>query len=85
MSQLKGDVGKRGPRRGEAVERQPPGEAERAASRAEDNQPLDARTKKPIEPPDRGRMERPESNSDRGKDRQGLADTADREPHDHGS
>jgi len=52
-------VRKRGKRRGEAVERRPPGEAEREANRPEDRVPLDARTKRPIERPDRGRLERP--------------------------
>jgi hypothetical protein len=46
-----GGVQRRGERRGEGVERRPPGEAERDASRAEDNVPIDARTGRPVEPP----------------------------------
>jgi hypothetical protein len=81
-----GRVQKRGERRGEGVERRPPGEAERDASHAEDNAPLDARTGQEIEPPEAGRLDRGgEQRGDLGDDRRGLADTADREPHDHDS
>jgi hypothetical protein len=59
-------VQKRGPRRGDGVERRPPGEAEHDANRAEDNLPLDARTGEPIEPEDRGRLERPDVEPDPG-------------------
>jgi hypothetical protein len=59
MSQARSHVNKRGERRGEAVEKQPPGEAEREAQRAEDNVPLDSRTGRPMEPEEAGRLERP--------------------------
>jgi hypothetical protein len=78
------EVQKRGERRGEAVEKRPPGEAERDASWAEDNAPLDARTKEPIERPERGRLDRGGGQrGDLGADRRG--DTADPEPHDRES
>jgi hypothetical protein len=48
---------RRGPRRGEAVEKRPPGQAEQEAARPEDNVPLDARTGKEIDPK-KGLMER---------------------------
>lgn len=83
MADVKREVGKRGERHGEGVERRPPGEAERDASRAEDNVPLDARSGEPIEPPARGRLERPSHDETAGEDRRGLADSADTEPHDH--
>jgi hypothetical protein len=79
-----GTVRKRGERRGEGVERRPPGEAEHDAKRAEDNVPRNARTGEPIEPEELGRLDRGgEQRGDLGEDRRGLADTADREPHDH--
>jgi hypothetical protein len=53
----KPEVQKRGDRRGDGVEKRPPGEAERDAARAEDNVPLDAATGQPIDPA-RGRMDR---------------------------
>ena len=53
----KGQVRKRGARRGEGVERRPSGEAEHDAKRAEGNVPIDPRTKQPIEPEKRGRLE----------------------------
>jgi hypothetical protein len=43
-SEIKGEVQKRGERRGEAVEKRPDGEAELDAARAEDRVPVDART-----------------------------------------
>ena len=74
---------KRGELRGDAVERRPPGEAEDDANRAEDNVPLDARSKQPIEPPSRGRLERPAPEQPAGDDRRGLANSADPEPDDN--
>jgi hypothetical protein len=59
MPKPQGEVTKRGPRRGQAVEKRPPGEAERDAERAEDNVPLDAGSGEVVEPPERGRLERP--------------------------
>jgi hypothetical protein len=50
---------------------------------AAEREPLDARTGTPIEPEDRGRLERPEPGSPAGKDREGLADTADPRPDDN--
>jgi hypothetical protein len=79
-----GEVRKRGERRGEGVERRPPGEAERDASRAEDNVPLDARTKEEIEHTGGGRPHRGgEQRGDLGEGGRGRADSADPEPHDH--
>ncbi len=72
-------VGHRGPRRGEAVEKRPAGEAEREASRAEDNVPLDARTKQPVEE-GQGRLERPERGEPDAIERRGLADMGESEP-----
>jgi hypothetical protein len=60
MSQAPNHVNKRGERRGEGVEKQPPGEAERDARRAEDAVPVDSRTGEPIEG-EEGRLERPAS------------------------
>lgn len=79
MANDEGQVRKRGERKGQAVEKQPPGEAERDAAVAEDRVPLDARTG---EPSDVGRMERPDPGSSRGDN---LSDMAEREPHDRGS
>jgi hypothetical protein len=78
------EVGRRGERRGQAVEKRPPGEAEHGADRSAGREPLDARTGQPLEPPDRGRLERPDVQG-ANKDREELADTADREPHDRSS
>jgi hypothetical protein len=80
----KPDVLKRGERRGEAVEKRPPGEAEHDAARAEDNVPLDAATGAPIEHPERGRMDRGgDQPADYGTRDGGLARTTDREPDDN--
>jgi hypothetical protein len=73
----RGVVHHRGPRRGDAVEKRPTGAAERDAARAEDNVPLDARTKQPIE---HGRMERPERGETDAIGRRGLADMGEPEP-----
>ncbi len=82
MAGVKGEVQKRGERRGQGVEKRPTGEAERDAARAEDRVPIDARTGEPSE---HGLLERPDlQGTDLGDDRRGLADMADREPHDHG-
>ncbi len=51
---------RRGPRKGSAVEKRPPGQAEQEAARPEDNVPLDARTGREIDPK-KGRMERREA------------------------
>ena len=51
--------GRRGERRGQAVEKKPTGQAERAADRVAGRPPLDARTGRPIDP-DQGRLERPD-------------------------
>jgi hypothetical protein len=56
----------RGERRGQAVEKKPTGQAERAADRVAGREPLDARTGKPIDP-DQGRLERPDLH-DRSRD-----------------
>jgi hypothetical protein len=57
----KADAKKKGSRwRGQEVERRPTGEAERAADRAAGRTPIDVRTKRPIEPPKQGRLERPD-------------------------
>lgn len=83
MAGIKGEVQKRGERRGEGVEKRPDGEAERDAARAEDRVPIDARTGEEIEG---GVLERPDVGGEVGnKDRRGLADTNDMEPHDHES
>jgi hypothetical protein len=42
MPKAQGEVTKRGPRRGQAVEKRPPGEAERDVERVEDQVPRDA-------------------------------------------
>jgi len=76
MAPVQGEVQKRGERRGEGVEKRPPGEAERDAKRAEDNVPLDARTGEPIDPANRGRRPAPSAvRVDRGKQGRG------RKPH----
>jgi hypothetical protein len=59
MAQVKGDVSKRGERRGQGVEKRSAEEASHDANRAEDNLPLDAATGRPLEPESRGRLERP--------------------------
>jgi hypothetical protein len=52
---------RRGERRGQAVEKKPTGEAERAADRVAGREPLDAGSGRPIDP-DKGRLERPDLN-----------------------
>jgi hypothetical protein len=76
--------GRRGDRKGQAVERKPTGVAEQRADRAAGRAPLDAGSGRPMADPDHGRMERPDVGASRGpgKDRQGLADSDDREPED---
>jgi hypothetical protein len=51
---------KEGRWRGQEVERRPTGQAERAADRVAGRTPLDARTKRPVDPPGKGRLERPD-------------------------
>jgi hypothetical protein len=58
--------GRRGERKGQAVEKKPTGEAERAADRVAGREPLDAKTGRPIDP-DHGRLERPDLD-DRSRD-----------------
>jgi hypothetical protein len=77
----KGTEGRRGSRTGEAVERKPDGVAEERAARAAGREPVDARTGEPVEG---GRLERPEVH-DENEDRDELADSGDRQPHDHSS
>jgi glyoxylase-like metal-dependent hydrolase (beta-lactamase superfamily II) len=76
----------KGKRRGQAVEPVPTGVAERQAARVAGRTPLDARTKQPMANPDEGRMERPDAGY-RGDDadRDQLANSADKQPHDHES
>jgi hypothetical protein len=57
---------RRGERRGQAVEKKPTGQAERAADRVAGREPLDAGTGRPIDP-DQGRLERPDVR-DRSRD-----------------
>jgi hypothetical protein len=79
--------------KGEAVEKEPPGKAEREADRAAGRAPLDARTGQPIEDPAAGRLERPDVGGEASParapgvdaeedDGAELADTGDVEPHD---
>lgn len=74
---------RRGSRSGEQVERRPDGEAEHAANLAAGREPVDARSGAPIDPEDRGLLERPDHGGDPGKDRRGLSDMADPEPDDN--
>ena len=79
--------------KGDAVEKAPPGEAERRAERASGRAPLDVRTGRPMKNPEAGRLERPDvggeatpargSGVDAEDDNAELADTGDVERHDH--
>jgi hypothetical protein len=76
----------RGERKGQAVEKQPDGLAERQAARVAGREPLDARTKEPMDDPDQGRLEQPDlGHVADNKNRKELADGGEMEPHDHGS
>jgi hypothetical protein len=49
VTPVKGEVQKRGERRGEAVEKRPDGEAERDAARADGDEPLQEGSKEPVQ------------------------------------
>jgi hypothetical protein len=76
------EPGSRGELRGQAVEKKPTGVAEERADRAAGREPVDAKTGKPIEPPEAGRLERPDV-AGPSKDREGLSDTYDQDAHEH--
>jgi hypothetical protein len=78
----KPEQGRRGELRGQAVEKKPTGVAEHRADRAAGREPIDARTGKAIEPPEAGRLERPEVDEP-SKDRENLSDTYEQDAHEH--
>jgi hypothetical protein len=78
----KAEPGSRGERRGQAVEKKPTGVAEHRADRAAGREPIDPKTGQAIEPPEAGRLERPDLPGT-NKDREGLSDTYDQDPHEH--
>jgi hypothetical protein len=76
----------RGQTGGQGVRKEPDGKAEKEAARVAGRAPLDARTGQPMANPDEGRLERPDlGTGDDNVDRQNLADSGDKQPHDHSS
>jgi hypothetical protein len=79
-------MGQPGERKGDAVQKESAKKARRDVDRVSGRTPLDARTGRPMENPDEGRLERPDTGGQTDNaDRQGLANSQDKEPHDRSS